>query len=278
MSRETIMFLSGARTLGACLLLAALSLLPAHAEEPEAIAAPVPFLSLSKAIERALAANPALQGFAFALKAQDARITQAGQRPATEVSLDLENALGSDTFSGLDAAEATFSLSQVIELGDKRQLRSAVARSGREVLSVERQAAQLDVLAEVTRRFIAVAAAQEQLTLNQAATALAKGTVDDVALRVRAAKSPEGELLRSRAAFSRAGIEEQRAMAQLGRVVVCCQIAALDERDEKVVCCSNPRLGEPFRRLGDQGLDIHRNNNHPRIYKPNPPMSWICPL
>ncbi|MBN8280372.1 MAG: TolC family protein [Gammaproteobacteria bacterium] len=209
------MFLFRVRALGACLLIAGLSLLRAHAEEREAIAAPVPSLSLSQAIERALAANPALQGFAFALKAQDARITQAGQRPATEASFELENALGSGEFSALDAAEATFSLSQVIELGDKRQFRSAVAQSGREVLSVERQAAQLDVLAEVTRRFIAVAAAQEQLTLNQAATALAKGTVDDVALRVRAAKSPEGELLRSRAAFSRAGIDEQRAMAQL---------------------------------------------------------------
>ena len=209
------MFLSRARTVSACLLTVGLSLLCAHAEETGAIAAPVPVLSLSQAIERALAANPALQGFAFALKAQEARIAQAGQRPATEASFELENALGSGEFSGLDAAEATLALSQVIELGDKRQLRRTVAQSAREVLSVERQAAQLDVLAEVTRRFIGVAVAQEQLALNQAATTLAKGTVDDVALRVRAAKSPEGELLRSRAAFSRAGIEEQRAMAQL---------------------------------------------------------------
>lgn len=209
------MFLSRARTVSACLLTAGLSLLCAHAEEPGAIAAPVPVLSLGQAIERALAANPALQGFAFAVKAQDARIAQAGQRPATEASFELENALGSGEYRGLDAAEATFALSQVIELGDKRQLRSAVAQSGRDVLSTERQAAQLDVLAEVTRRFIAVAVAQEQLALNQAATTLAKATVDDVALRVRAAKSPEGELLRSRAAFSRAGIEEQRATAQL---------------------------------------------------------------
>jgi len=216
MSRETTMFLFRVRTTGACLLIAGLSLLRAHAADSVAIVAPVPVLGLSQAIERALAANPALQGFAFALKAQDARIAQAGQRPATEASFELENGLGSGEFRGLDAAEATFALSQVIELGDKRRLRSAVAQSGRDVLSVERQAAQLDVLAEVTRRFIAVAAAQEQLALNQAATTLAKGTVADVALRVQAAKSPEGELLRSRAAFSRAGLEEQRATAQLG--------------------------------------------------------------
>ncbi len=206
------MFLIRARTVSACLLIVGLSLLRAHAEQADTVAS----LTLGQAIERALTANPALQGFAFSLKAQEARIAQADQRPVTEATFELENVLGSGDYRGLDAVEATIALSQVIELGDKRQLRSAVARSGREVLSVERQAAQLDVLAEVTRRFIAVAAAQEQLALNQAATTLAKGTVDDVALRVRAAKSPEGELLRSRAAFSRAGIEEQRAMAQLG--------------------------------------------------------------
>lgn len=210
------MFLFRARALGACVLTIGLSLHGAQAEEPATIAAPAPVLTLGQAVERALAANPALQGFAFTLKAQDARITQANQRPATEVSVELENALGSGAYSGLDAAEATFALSQVIELGDKRQLRGAVARSGREMLAVDRQAAQLDVLAEVTRRFIAVAAAQEQLALTQTATALARGTVDDVSLRVRAAKSPEGELLRSRAASSRAELGEQRATAQLG--------------------------------------------------------------
>jgi cobalt-zinc-cadmium efflux system outer membrane protein len=213
MSRETTMFLFRPRTLGACALIAGLLLVPVHAEELSSL---TPGLTLGQAIERALAANPALQGFAFALKAQDARIAQAGQRPETEVSFEMENVLGSGEFGGLDAAEATVALSQVIELGDKRQLRRDAARSGRDLLSVERQAAQLDVLAEVTRRFIAVAAAEEQLALAHEATTLATGIVDNVTRKVRAAKSPEGELLRARAAFSRAGLEEQRAIAHLG--------------------------------------------------------------
>ena len=206
------MFLFRPRTLGACALIVGLSLVRVHAEEKPSL---TPGLTLGQAIERSLAANPSLQGFAFALKAQDARILQASQRPATEASFELENFLGSGGFNGVDAVEATFALSQVIELGDKRQLRGDAARSSRDFLSVERQAAQLDVLAEVTRRFIAVAAAEEQLALTQQGTALAKGLVDDVARKVRAAKSPEGELLRARAAFSRAGLEEQRATALL---------------------------------------------------------------
>ncbi len=88
------------------------------------------------------------------LKAQDARVALAGLRPATEASMELENVLGSGETRGLDAAEATFALSQVIELGGKRNFRTAAAQAGRNVLSVEQQAVQLDVLAEVTRRFI----------------------------------------------------------------------------------------------------------------------------
>ncbi len=206
------MFLFRPRTLGACALIVGLSLVRVHAEENPSL---TPGLTLGQAIERSLAANPSLQGFGFALKAQDARILQAGQRPATEASFELENFLGSGDFNGVDAVEATFALSQVIELGDKRQLRGDAARSSRDFLSIERQAAQLDVLAEVTRRFIAVAAAEEQLALTQQGTTLAKGLVDDVAGKVRAAKSPEVELLRARAAFSRAGLEEQRATALL---------------------------------------------------------------
>ena len=128
-------------------------------------------LTLGQAVERALASNPALQGFAYTLQAQDARIAAAGQRPVTEASFELENVLGSGDFNGMDEAEATFALSSVVELGDKRRLRTAAAEAGRDLLSIERQAAQLDVLADVARRFIHVAALQEQLELTVSATA-----------------------------------------------------------------------------------------------------------
>ncbi len=213
------MFLFRARTACARLLIAGTALAlgalaPAGAQTADSAgAAP---LTLGQAVERALAANPALAGFAYALKAQDARIAQSGQRPATEATVEIENALGTGDFNGFDAAEGTFALSQVIELGGKREARSAAARSGRELLAVEQQAAQLDVLAEVTRRFIAVAAAQERLAVAEEGVALASGTVDDVSRRVRAGKTPEGELLRSRAALGRARLDEQRAVAVLG--------------------------------------------------------------
>jgi cobalt-zinc-cadmium efflux system outer membrane protein len=183
---------------------------------PTALAAPEAApLTLGKAVERALASSPALAGFAYALRAEDARIEQAAQAPAPEAALEVENVLGSGAYSGADAAEITLALSQVIELGGKRDLRAAAARSGRELVTVEQQAAQLDVLAEVSRRFIAVAAAEERRRLADEGTALAQATVDDVARRVRAAKSPEAELLRARTALARADLAGRQAESRL---------------------------------------------------------------
>ncbi len=172
-------------------------------------------LKLRDAIEAALKGNPDLKTFGFSLRAQDARIDGASLRPAPEVSVDVENVLGSGDMKGFDAAEVTFALSQVIELGDKRAQRIAVAQSGREALSVQRQAAQLDVLAEVNRRFIHVAGDQAQLELTRQATELARNTVDAVKRRVDAAKSPDVELYRANVELTRAEIELRHAEHEL---------------------------------------------------------------
>ena len=172
--------------------------------------------SLSQAVQAALATNPDLAGFAFELRAQDARTDAAGLRPAPTLSANVENVLGNGEHSGLNTAETTFALSQVVELGGKRQARIGAAQSGRELIAVTEQAAQLDVLAEVTRRFIHVAGDQEQLALTRNATALARETVQAVSARVHAAKAPDAELRRARIALARAEVEQEHAEHELG--------------------------------------------------------------
>lgn len=193
---------------GLCCWVLALLAAPAWAKGP-------PF-SLSQAVQAALATNPDLAGFAFELRAQDARTDAAGLRPAPTLSATVENALGSGEHSGLNTAETTFALSQVVELGGKRQARVGAAQSGRELIAVTEQAAQLDVLAEVTRRFIHVAGDQEQLALTQNATALARETVQAVTVRVNAAKAPDAELRRARITLARAEVEQEHAEHELG--------------------------------------------------------------
>ena len=176
---------------------------------------PVGELTLERAIGATLARNPELVASGYELNAADARVAQARLRPNPEVSLELENFAGRGVARGTDALENTLSLSQVIEFGGKRLLRTDVAMSDREVAGIERQAQQLDVLAETTRRFIALVAAQDRLELATNAKDIAQRTLDAIAARVQAARSPEAERSRARIALTRALVEEQQVQSEL---------------------------------------------------------------
>jgi cobalt-zinc-cadmium efflux system outer membrane protein len=205
-----------ARPLGAVLLLLAITV-SVFAEENSRAEAPeaAPSLTLRQAIDAALQFNPQLLAFAFHFRAGDARINQADLRPAPEVSVGVENALGTGEMTGFDSVEATLALSQVIELGGKRDARVGAARAARNSFDVERQVTQLDVLMEVTRRFITVAQRQQQVQLAQRAVELADKTVAASERRVNAAKSPHAELDRARIALARVRLEENAALSEL---------------------------------------------------------------
>ena len=85
-------------------------------------------LTLDRAVELALQRNPELAASAWDLVAGQARVTQANLRPNPGLAVDLENFAGRGALQGTDALEATLSLSQVIELGDKRGRRVTAAR------------------------------------------------------------------------------------------------------------------------------------------------------
>ncbi len=193
----------------ACLLVAA-----ACAVARPGVAAEAP-LTLGHAIEQALAGNPGLASFAFRLRAQEGRSQAAGLRPPLEFRVEAENVLGTGRAQGLDAAEATFTLSHVVELDGKRERRLATVAAERSLIEVQREAAQLDVLAEVTRRFIHVAADQEQLQLTARATTLAEQTVTAATMRVTAGRAPEVEVRRSRITLARARVEQEHAEHEL---------------------------------------------------------------
>ena len=172
-------------------------------------------LTLADAVERTLAGNPDLGVFVHRQGAQQARVDAAALPPPFELSAEVEDAFGTGRASGFDTAETTFAFSKVIELGDKQELRVDGARQASDLIAAERAAAEIDVLAEVARRFIHVAADQENLSLTTRATALAEETVAATAERVSAARAPEVELRRARVALARAGIEREHAEHEL---------------------------------------------------------------
>jgi cobalt-zinc-cadmium efflux system outer membrane protein len=203
----------------ACLLAAALPMARA-AVATESIPPPAlgTTLTLETAIRAALAGNPELAGFGFEFRAQQARIDQAGLRPAAEATVGVENILGSGDSRGLTAMEATFALSHVIELGAKREARVDVAQAERGVIDSDRQAAQLDVLAEVSRRFIELAQRQLERELAERTAATAK-------TRSEAARAPHVEFDRATIALEQARLQQRQADAALETAQV--RLAAL---------------------------------------------------
>lgn len=172
-------------------------------------------LSLHDALTRALEANPNLRGQAFALNAAAARIDQAAQRPPFEIGLEAENILGTDRLSTFDDAELTLQLSTVLELGDKRTRRMDAARFERDVALSQADAERLDVMAEVTRRFIRLARAQEEKLLAQRRLDLANRTFGAVEQRVKAARSPVLENRNAAVALDRAELEFKEAESEV---------------------------------------------------------------
>jgi cobalt-zinc-cadmium efflux system outer membrane protein len=172
-------------------------------------------LTLKSAIAQTLARNPELRTYAPRLTAARARAGAAALRPPFELQAETQDALGTGRASGFDSAETTVAFSQVIELGDKRDLRVAAAIAGTSLVDAERAAAELDVLAEVTRRFIHVASDQEHLVVTRRATVLADENVTAATTRVAAARAPEVELRRARVTRARAGVEQEHAEHEL---------------------------------------------------------------
>jgi cobalt-zinc-cadmium efflux system outer membrane protein len=187
-------------------------------------------LTLKQAIAAALAGNPELRVGEFELRASEGRMQQAGLRPNPELALELENFAGSGETSGTDVLETTLTLSQVVELGRKRERRQHVASYGHEALTLEREIRQLDVLAEVTRRYLDVVLAQERLALSQTALELAEQTLSVMARRVKAARSPSAE--QTRAAIARTRSRLDRARARQGLDSDRVQLAAMWGEDQ----------------------------------------------
>ena len=107
------------------------------------------------------------------------------------------------------------SVSSVIELGNKRDARLATIGARRGQLDAERQIDALDLLGEVTRRYIDNLAAQNRLSLAQDAVTLARDTLQIVQDRATAGATPEVEVLRAEASLSQAELLVSAEASQL---------------------------------------------------------------
>ena len=118
----------------------------------------------------------------------------------------MENILGSGALQGVDRADYTLSLSSVIELGGKRRARTGAVSSRYDLMEAEREAETLDLLGQVTQRYVATLALQEKLDLSARAVELSEATFNTVTRRAKQGAAPEAEVLRAKAALTQSRI------------------------------------------------------------------------
>ncbi len=168
-------------------------------------------LTLAEAMEHALAKNPELQVFPLREKALQGKAQTDALRPALEAGIEVENFAGSGDYSGTEAMDTTLSLSSVLELGQKRDARMAVADARLDRLRAEQEVAALDASGEVARRFLDALAAQERLALAREAEKLAGETVQAVKRRAEAGGGSQADVLRAKASLEQARLASAHA-------------------------------------------------------------------
>jgi len=172
-------------------------------------------MTLGLAVQLALSKNPDLQVYRFRELGLQGLAKTVNLRPQFDLSAEAENLGGSNDYGGVDGAEFTLALSSVIELGGKRGARVAAVNAQRQLFDGERQALALDLMGQVTRRFVEVVASQARLDLAVNSRTIASEAVQAVERRALAGAAPEAELLRARAQLTKAQLQVSAAQHQL---------------------------------------------------------------
>lgn len=228
-------------------------------------------IDLDTAFARVEATHPDLKLFRYSEAGLRAEADKAAQKPPLVAGLALENAFGSGAYSSTQAAELTVSLASVLERGGKRAARTALAASRIDALGNSREAKRLDLLAEVARRYLDLAAAQAQQRIATLDREQRERTLAAAKKRVQAGASPLSVQLAADAALARTELDltraqnEQRAAAR--------RLALLwGERDAGELTAADYRLALPpvpeFGRIAallDNTPDITRFADEQRV-------------
>jgi cobalt-zinc-cadmium efflux system outer membrane protein len=172
-------------------------------------------LTLPYAMALTLARNPELKAYSYETKAAWARQLQATLRPNPELELEVEEFGGTGDSGEFDSAETSIIISQLIELGGKREKRGKVAALEAEISDIEAQSKKLELFSELTAAYIEVLAARENLELSQQLLELSRQSSEIVEKRIEAGKDSPIEKQRASIAISGSRIEYDQAQREL---------------------------------------------------------------
>ncbi|MFN7114659.1 MAG: TolC family protein [Alphaproteobacteria bacterium] len=183
------------------------------ATEPPAIEKPTApaTLVLDQAIAWALEHSPVLGASASRADAANASRSQAGALPNPEISIEAENIYGDGPYDGMDGAEITYGVSQLVELPGKRGSRVRVAEAEKTKIHYAHDGARLDLIRDVTIAYAELVAAQRDLAVIEEERNLAAEVRNSVAARVDAGKEPPIQRNKAEIELSSSDIALERA-------------------------------------------------------------------
>lgn len=172
-------------------------------------------LDLTEALRRALAADPRLAAGRVEVQAAQGGVLQAGKRPNPELSVDVDDFLGSGDYRGFDKATLTVSLQQKFERGDKRDARVAAAIGKQDVANAEIAVSMREIIAQTKVDYVQVLGAQQRMDLLQRVAKRLEALAPLLKRRVDAGASPPADVSRGELAVGRARAAIEKARSEL---------------------------------------------------------------
>lgn len=171
-------------------------------------------LTRDEAVARAMNGDPGVAAAIEGVRAAEASARQARLRPNPSLDVQLEDFGGSGSVTGLDGAQATYSLSQEFELGGDRRARSMLADRETGAARIRAGLSELDLREAVELAFVEAQAAEALVSIAQSRLEVAKDFAAAVDRRVRAARDPEAARARVSARLAETEIEMETAKAR----------------------------------------------------------------
>jgi cobalt-zinc-cadmium efflux system outer membrane protein len=168
-------------------------------------------LTMREALAAALLGSPDLAATAYEIRAREAEALQAGRLPNPELALELDEFGGTGELGGVDAAEVSLTLSQLIELGGKRAKRQSIARYEAQSARWEDEIRRIDVLSRTASDYVRLLAAERHLQIAHDTAALARRVYDAVGERVAAGKVSPLDRTKADVELAQAEVDLERA-------------------------------------------------------------------
>ena len=190
---------------------------------PAPVAAPAPdvngalvITSPTQAVDIALARAPVLRSAEAGRQAAQGDRVTAGLRPNPDFAIDAENIGGSRSYSGIQSLETTYSLSQRIETGGKRQARIDAAGRAVALTGLDVEAVRLDLVREVTRALAAAVASRRAVDIAGERVRLADEVLRATRARVEAGREAFVQQRRAEVARETAAVFLERSQREAG--------------------------------------------------------------